>query len=153
MFSMDASIKELMVREHGKIFALLGKFRFELDHLRDTKAALKAYKKFNTFHKKHIYVEEKIIIKYNKQISSLGIAKAILKQHKEIKKTSQKILIQAKKAKENIPDKLYEEAAKLQKYLIAHVILEETKFYPFLDGEMKEADKIRLINKITKSLQ
>lgn len=152
-FNMQETLTDMMIREHGKMFGLLGKFRFQIDHLGNRQSAMKSYESFEKFHKEHIFVEEKIIIKYNNKIKNLEMAKVILKQHKELEKISQNIIKQTQKKGPILPDELFTQANKLQQMLIAHVKLEESQFYPFLDKDLPENEKKALIEQILKKLE
>ena len=118
------SLASFMLKEHGKIIALLNEFKKNAtgNNAKETFNALKE-KQDN-----HVFAEERAIIILNREGRKFEEVVTILRQHSEIHEILTKI-------KENITFETasFELIKKLLDLMKTHVKLENEKFYPF-DG-------------------
>jgi len=126
------SLASFMLKEHGKIIALLNEFKKNAtgNNAKETFNALKE-KQDN-----HVFAEERAIIILNREGRKFEEVVTILRQHSEIHEILTKI-------KENITFETasFELIKKLLDLMKTHVKLENEKFYPHLDQRLGDDQK------------
>src|SRR3989338_1608965 len=126
------SLASFMLKEHGKIIALLNEFKKNAtgNNAKETFNALKE-KQDN-----HVFAEERAIIILNREGRKFEEVVTILRQHSEIHEILTKI-------KENITFETasFELIKKLLDLMKTHVKLENEKFYPHLDQRLGDDKK------------
>ena len=132
----ELSLLNFMVLEHGTMCELLVKFRFQIDHIRNEDVALRAFNNFKEKEQEHVFIEENVVFDFNKDIKKIKVLDVIKKQHKAILKLIEKIDEDLKNKSDVVAN-----AQQLQELMKIHVRLEEEKFYPVLDKELKEHQK------------
>ena len=126
------SLASFMLKEHGKIIALLNEFKNNMN-------SSKAKETFNALKDKqdnHVFAEERAIIILNREGRKFEEVVTILRQHSEIHEILTKI-------KENITFETasFELIKKLLDLMKTHVKLENEKFYPHLDQRLGDDQK------------
>lgn len=122
-----------MDNEHERINFILEEFEKGLK--KDIKKAREVFSKFNWNLEKHFFIEEKVIfIIYNRFNGDSEDIEDLLKEHKEIMWTIQKI-------KENMDRGIRSDVTNLKQTIKSHMKFEDEVFYPRLDEELSEQDK------------
>lgn len=110
-------ISEFMLREHGKILALLNKF--------EKSKNLEDFQNLRDKLENHMYAEEQAIFIFYAQRKKFPVLIKIMQQHQELEEDMQKI-----------EKDLHQKTEEYKKLMKAHVVLEDTKFYPLLDKDL-----------------
>lgn len=133
------TITNLMLKEHGRINAMLIDFEKKI---KDSKIAKELFSKFKWNLEKHFFVEEKAIFDVTISLSQDEISDIfdLMQEHgkimSEIKKIENSLL------KEKIP-----QIEELKAILKKHATFEDQIFYPKLDLKLNENQKSYLIER------
>ena len=137
---MEKTIAEMMLKEHGKINSMLAEFE-KLSEI-NFEESKNIFIKFKWNLEKHFFVEEKVI--FSIYISSSGKENDeiinLLKEHKDILWLIAKI---EESLKRNNTPEIFE----LREMLRKHVGFENDFFYPKLDKELNERDRLLILER------
>jgi hemerythrin-like domain-containing protein len=140
----EETITSFMIKEHGKLDALLAQFRRFVGHLYSNQKIKPAatFIPLENFKKReftHIEMEDKVFT-LNKKIKTMAITKILKKQHKGIKDMMNQI---EKESKLGSP--AAEKIRELQSFLRSHIKLEEKEFYPEIDKKLTSDERKNLL--------
>ena len=135
------TITGFMLKEHGILRDLLATFRSYSD--RDLKRAEDVFKKFKEKHENHIFLEEKGIFNFNREINKMDLLNIIIVQHRSMEKMMAAIWKDFDNEEDPTPDVII-----LQTLMRKHLDLEEKGFYPKLDKQITDQERKKILKKI-----
>lgn len=119
-------MSEFMLKEHGQILALLNKF--------DKSKKIEDFQKLKERQENHMYAEEQAIFTFYKNKKKFPVLATIMQQHQELEEDMQKI-----------EKDLHQKTDEYKKLMKAHIVLEDTKFYPLLDNDLAPFEQQQML--------
>ena len=138
----STAILDLMIRDHGRLIALLNKVEKSLNQ--DAEIVIKAFDSFEWALEKHIFTEEKAIFtSYQPDNVNTGFQMLpnLVKEHNEI-------LNRLRVMRRDVLSGHSSDFQGFKELLIKHKGFEEEELYPKIDQELSEKDKQNIINRI-----
>jgi hemerythrin-like domain-containing protein len=138
----STAILDLMVRDHGRLIALLNKVEKSLDQ--EAEIAIKAFDSFEWALEKHIFTEEKAIFtSYQPDNVNTGFQMLpnLVKEHNEL-------LNRLRVLRRDVLSGRTGDFRGFIELLLSHKEFEEDELYPKIDQELTEKDKQGIINRI-----
>jgi iron-sulfur cluster repair protein YtfE (RIC family) len=136
------AILDLMIKDHGRLIALLNKIEKSLDL--ETDISIKAFDSFEWALEKHIFTEEKAIFtSYQPDNISTGFKMLpnLIKEHNEI-------LNRLRVMRRDVLTGHNSDFLGFKELLLKHKLFEEEELYPKIDQELSEKDKKIIIDRI-----
>lgn len=119
-------MSEFMLKEHGQILALLNKF--------DKSKKIEDFQKLKERQENHMYAEEQAIFIFYKNKKKFSVLATIMQQHQELEEDMQKI-----------EEDFHQKTEEYKKLMKAHIVLEDTKFYPLLDKALSLSEQQQML--------
>jgi iron-sulfur cluster repair protein YtfE (RIC family) len=138
----STAILDLMIKDHGRLVALLNKVEKCLTQ--DAETAIKAFDSFEWALEKHIFTEEKAIFtSYHPDNVNTGFQMLpnLVKEHNEI-------LNRLRVMRREVLNGHTSDFHGFKELLLKHKEFEEEQLYPKIDQELSVQDKQAIINRI-----
>ena len=138
---MNKSIKKAMDKDHIIIHNLLNRFEDEI--YEDFKKSKNTFNRLKWILEKHFFVEEKII--FNLYLSLMNEENNYINQ---LLMEHEKILWLLSNIEEDLSDNKRIDISEVKELLNSHSKFEDDFFYPKLDEEMPEKEKLKIFDRI-----
>ena len=142
VYMKSTAILDLMVRDHGRLIALLNQLEKTLDQ--EIESVIKAFDSFEWALEKHIFTEEKAIFTSytpNNVTTGFQMLPNFVKEHNEI-------LNRLRVMRRAVLSGHTSDFRGFKELLLKHKGFEEEELYPRIDQELSEKDKQGIINRI-----
>lgn len=119
-------MSEFMLKEHGQLLGLLDKF--------DKSKKMEDFQKLKERQENHMYAEEQAIFIFYKNKQKFPVLATIMQQHQDLEDDMKKI-----------EKDLHQKTEEYKKLMKAHIVLEDTKFYPHLDKDLSADEQKQML--------